>query len=74
MNLTAVLLRAGADTYAFDGSSDPALLAAMAAGSLEGLALSETGGALRAGEQSSLILVIQVGGIAYWHEVPFHMR
>ncbi len=74
MDLLAVLLRVGTDTYAFDGSRDPDLLAALAAGSLEGLKLAGTSGAFRAGEQPSLVLVIDVGGHPYWHEVPFHIR
>jgi hypothetical protein len=73
MALVAVFLRVGKAAYAFDGSRDPALLAANAAGDLGELVLSGIGGVFRAGEQPSLLLVVNVGGSAYWHEVPIHM-
>ena len=74
MELVAVFLRVGKAVYAFDGSREPSLLAAMAAGELESLAFSEVGGLFLPGEQPSLHLVINIGGLAYWHEVPLHMR
>lgn len=74
MELVAVFLRVGRAVYAFDGSRDPALLAAIAAGQLESLAFSEVGDIFLPGEQPSLHLVINIGGLAYWHEVPLHMR
>jgi len=72
MTLVAVFLRVGKSVYAFDGSRDPALLAAVAAGGVESLSLSGVGGLFPAGEQPSLVLVVNVGGPAYWHEIPVH--
>jgi hypothetical protein len=73
MDLVAVFLRVGGAVYMFDGSRDPDLLAAVAAGGLARLVLSGVGGILPAGEQPSLVLVVNVGGTAYWHEVPIHL-
>jgi len=73
MDLVAVFLRVGKDVYAFDGSREPALLAAMAAGDLPSLTFEGVGGVFQAGEQPSLALVVNVGGTAYWHEVPIDM-
>jgi hypothetical protein len=73
MELLGIFLRVGKSLYAFDRSRDPVVLAAMAAGTLQGLALSEVGDAFESGEQPSLALVIQVGGSNYWHEVPIQM-
>jgi hypothetical protein len=73
MDLVAVFLRVGKDVYAFDTSREPALLAAMAAGDLPSLTFEGVGGIFQAGEQPSLALVVNVGGTAYWHEVPIDM-
>jgi hypothetical protein len=70
MDLLAVFLRVGGEIYGFEGSRDPSLLAAMAAGSLESLTFSGVGGILRPDEQPSLHLVVAVGDSLYWHEVP----
>jgi len=74
MDLVAVFLRVGGAVYSFEGCRHPDLLAAMAAGNLKGLAFSEVGGIFVAGEQPSLELVVNVGGLAYWHEIPIHLR
>jgi hypothetical protein len=74
MELVAVLLRVGKAVYAFDGSRDPDLLAQIAAGRLEGLVLTGVEGVFQPGEQPSLVLVVNVGGSAYWHEVPLHLH
>lgn len=71
--MVAVLLRVGGEVYAFEGSRDPDLMTAMAAGGVEGLILEEVGGVLVPGEQPSLVLVVNVGGAAYWHEVPLNL-
>jgi hypothetical protein len=71
--LVAVFLSVGDKVYSFAGSRDPDLLATVAAGSLAGLTLDEVGGIFRPGEQASLVLVINVGGLAYWHEVPLNL-
>ncbi len=73
MDLIAVFLRVGNSFYSFEGCRDPSLLAAIAAGTLESLTLSGIGDILKSGEQPSLSLVINVGGYAYWHEVPIHL-
>jgi hypothetical protein len=72
--LVAVLLRVGSELYAFEGSRDPDLMTAMAAGQVEGIVLDEVGGILVPGEQPSLVLVVNVGGSAYWHEVPLNLH
>src|SRR6185436_5317409 len=72
-DLVAVFLRVGEAVYTFDGSRDPDVLAAVAAGDLGGLVLTEVGGVFRAGEQPSLVFVVNVGGTAYWHEVPINL-
>jgi hypothetical protein len=74
MELLGVWLRVGKAVYAFEESRDPGLLAAVAAGTLEGLALTEVGGIFPAGEQLSLVLVVHVNGSSYWHEVPLHLQ
>jgi hypothetical protein len=73
MALVAVFLRAGRSVYSLQGSRDPDLLASMETGSLASLTLSGIGGLLQNGEQPSLVLVVNVGGLAYWHEVPIHL-
>jgi hypothetical protein len=73
MTLKAVYLRVGGSIYGFQGSEDPALLLPMAAGGLGRLTFSGIGGLLESGEQPSLVLVIEVGGIPYWHEVPIDL-
>jgi hypothetical protein len=74
MDLVAVFLRVGKEIYCFEGSRDPSVLAALAAGTVDSLTLSEIDGEiLQNGEQPSLVLVINVGGLAYWHEVPIHL-
>jgi hypothetical protein len=73
-DLIAVFLRVGGELYAFDRSRDPDLLAEMAAGQVEELVLDEAGGVLEPGEQPSLVLVVNVGGTAYWHEVPLNLH
>jgi hypothetical protein len=73
-DLLAVLLRVGDEVYAFEGCRDPGLLAAMAAGSLDGLIFTDVGGIFPPGEQASLVLVVNVGGPAYWHEVPLNLH
>jgi hypothetical protein len=73
-DMVAVLLRVGGEVYAFEGSRDPDLMAAMAAGQVEGLVLSEVGGIFVPGAQASLVLVVSVGGSAYWHEVPLNLH
>jgi hypothetical protein len=70
MELVRVFLRVGNAVYAFDRSGDSDLLAAIAAGHVRGLALTGVGDILHAGEQPSLVLAVNVGGISYWHEVP----
>jgi hypothetical protein len=72
--MVAVLLRVGGEVYAFEGSRDPDLMNAMAAGQVEGLILDEVGGILVPGEQPSLVLVVNVGGTSYWHEVPQNLH
>ncbi len=72
--MVAVLLRVGGEVYAFEGSRDPDLMVDMAAGRVEGLILDEVGGVLVPGEQASLVLVVNVGGTAYWHEVPLNLN
>jgi hypothetical protein len=73
IDLIGVFLRAGGAFYSFDRSRDPALLAAIAAGGVRGLTLTGVGGILHAGEQPSLVLVVNVGGPSYWHEVPINL-
>ncbi len=73
MELIGVFLRVGKAAYMFDASCDPAVLAPIAAGALPQLALAGLDGLLQPGEQPSLVLVVNVGGIAYWHEVPIHL-
>ncbi len=73
MELVAVFLRVGKAVYGFEGSRDPAMLAAIAAGDLGRITLSGVGGILSAGGQPSLVLVVNVLGTAYWHEVPIHL-
>jgi hypothetical protein len=73
MELVRVFLRAGNAVYAFDRSGDSDLLAAIAAGDVRGLALTGVAGILHAGEQVSLVLVVNVGGPTYWHEVPINL-
>jgi hypothetical protein len=72
-DLVAVFLRVGDSVWAFDGSREPALLAEMAAGELQGLALAGVGNVFQPDEQPSLVLVVNVGGTAYWHEVPLNV-
>jgi hypothetical protein len=74
VELIAVFLRVGEKVYRFEGSRAPDLLAAISAGSLETLALSNVGDLFEPGEQPSLVLVVNVGGPAYWHEVPLHLQ
>jgi hypothetical protein len=69
----AVFLRVGKSIYRFDLSRDPDLLTAFAAGQLDSLTLSGVDGIFKAGEQPSLVLVVNIDGLAYWHEVPLHM-
>jgi hypothetical protein len=73
IHLTAVFLRVGKAVYAFDDRGDDSLLAAIAGGTLEGLALTGVGGIFQPGDQPSLVLVVNVDGTAYWHEVPLNM-
>lgn len=73
MELAAVWLRVGKGLYAFDGSEDPALLSALAAGALDSVTLTGVHG-LFADEQPSLTLEIRAGGSIYWHEIPIHLR
>jgi hypothetical protein len=73
MELIRVFLRVGKSIYAFDRSGDQDLLAAIAAGGVRGLALTGVGGVLHTGEQPSLALVVNVGGLAYWHEIPIDL-
>jgi hypothetical protein len=73
MDLVAVFLGVGKAVYSFDGSRDPAVLAAIAAGALPRIALAGIDGLLQSGEQPSLVLVVNVGGLSYWHEVPIHL-
>lgn len=73
IDLLGVFLRVGTAVYSFDRSRDPALLAAIAAGGVRGLALTGIGGILHPGEQPSLVLAVNVGGPAYWHEVPINL-
>lgn len=74
MELVAVFLRVGDAVYSFEGSRDPGLLAKIAAGSLGGLAFTGVGGIFVPGEEPALVLVVNVGGPAYWHEIPIHLR
>ncbi len=73
VDLIRVFLRVGKAIYAFDRSGDQDLLAAIAAGGVRGLALTGVGAILHDGEQPSLALVVNVGGLAYWHEVPIDL-
>jgi hypothetical protein len=73
MDLVGVFLRVGKAAYRFDASCDPAVLAPIAAGALPQIALAGLDGLLQPGEQPSLVLVVNVGGTAYWHEVPIHL-
>jgi len=73
ITLVALLLRVGGDVYRFDRSRDPDLLAAFAAGQLGSLTLTGLGDILKPGQQPSLVLVVNAGGTAYWHEVPMHL-
>ncbi len=72
-DLVGVFLRVGQAVYMFDGSRDPDVLAAITAGDLGGLELSEVNGIFHAGEQPSLLFVLNVGGATYWHEVPVNL-
>jgi hypothetical protein len=67
-------LRVGSAFYGFDRSRDAGLLARLAAGGLPSLALSGVSGIFPAGEQPSLVLVVNVGGTDYWHEVPIQLQ
>ena len=73
MELTAVYLRVGWSVYSFPESGQEALLAPLQTGSLGSLTFSGIDGLLQSGEQPSLVLVIRIGGIDYWHEVPIHL-
>jgi|GEM_PF-5571616 len=74
MELIAVWLRVGKQVYAFDRSRDPDLLASIATGKLDSLALSGVGGIFPADQQPSLVLVVSVGGPDYWHEIPIQLH
>ena len=74
MELIAVFLRVGDEVYAFDRSRYDDLLGKIAGGGLQGLALTGVGGIFVPGEEPALVLVVNVGGPAYWHEIPIHMR
>jgi hypothetical protein len=73
MELTAVYLRVGWSVYSFPESGQESLLAPLQTGSLGNLTFSGIDGLLQSGEQPSLVLVIRVGGVDYWHEVPIHL-
>lgn len=74
MKLKAVWLRVADAFYAFDLSYDSGLLAAVAAGGLDSVVLSGVGGLFPIDQQPSLALVIDVGGLSYWHEIPIQLQ
>jgi hypothetical protein len=73
MEPRSLWLRVGSAFYGFDRSYDAGLLATLAAGGFGSLALSGVSGIFPAGEQPSLVLVVRVGGMDYWHEVPIQL-
>ncbi len=74
MKLTALWLRVGKQVYAFDRSLELNLLASVAAGKLDSLSLSGVGDIFPADQQPSLLLVVSVGGVDYWHEIPIQLH
>jgi hypothetical protein len=73
MEPRSLWLRVGSAFYGFDRSYDAGLLATLAAGELASLALTGVSGIFPTGQQPSLVLVVRVGGMDYWHEVPIQL-
>lgn len=73
MSLIRVFLRIGKTIYAFDRSGYEEVLAPVASAAAGSLTFTGLDGILQAGQQPSLFLVVNAGGVPYWHEVPVNL-